>query len=58
VGGCEIACAHFFSYGQLERERLETLFNALLSFVDVHIARMGGSNYFSELWWIREEWTV
>jgi hypothetical protein len=32
--------------GQLER--LETLFNALLSFVDVCIARMGRSNNFLE----------
>jgi hypothetical protein len=36
--------------GQLER--LETLFNALLSFVDDCIARMGGSSNFSEFWWI------
>ena len=28
------------------------LFNILLSFVGVHIAKMGGSSYFSELWWI------
>jgi hypothetical protein len=34
-------------------ERLETLFNALLSFVDVHIDRMGGSSYFSEIWWMQ-----
>jgi hypothetical protein len=34
-------------------ERLETLFNALLSFVDVLISRMGRSSYFSELWWIQ-----
>jgi hypothetical protein len=36
--------------GQLER--FETLFNALLSFVDVYIARMGGSSNFLEFWWI------
>jgi hypothetical protein len=33
-------------------ERLETWFNALLSFVDVCITRMGGSSNFSEFWWI------
>jgi hypothetical protein len=32
-------------------ERCETLFNAL-SFIDVCIARMGGSSNFSEFWWI------
>jgi hypothetical protein len=36
--------------GQLER--FETLFNTLLSFVDVCIPRMGGFSYFSEFWWI------
>ena len=34
--------------GQLEI--LETLFNALLSFVDVCLARMGGFSNFSEFW--------
>jgi hypothetical protein len=33
-------------------ERLEILFNDLLSFEDVHIARNEGFGYFSELWWI------
>jgi hypothetical protein len=33
-------------------ERRETLFNALLSFVDVCIARMGRSINLSEFWWI------
>jgi hypothetical protein len=28
-------------------------FNTLLSFVDVHVARMGGSGYFSEFWRIQ-----
>jgi hypothetical protein len=46
-GWCEIACAHFFVDGQLER--LETLLNNLLSFVDVHVAKMRGSSSFSEL---------
>jgi hypothetical protein len=36
-----------FLDGQLER--LETLLNNFLSFVDVHLARMRGSSYFSEL---------
>jgi hypothetical protein len=36
--------------GQLER--LEILFDNLLSFVDLHRDKMGGSSYFSELWWI------
>jgi hypothetical protein len=44
----EIACAHFFSL-VANIKRLETLFSALLSFVDFHIARFGGSEYFSEL---------
>jgi hypothetical protein len=37
-----------------------TLYNASLSFVDVHIFGAGGFNYvFSfELWWIQEEWRV
>jgi hypothetical protein len=36
--------------GQLES--FQTLFNALLSFVDVCIARMGRSSNISEFWWI------
>jgi hypothetical protein len=40
----------FLLDGQLES--LQTLFNALLSFVDVCIARLGGSSNFSEFWWI------
>jgi hypothetical protein len=43
-------CSFLFLDGQLER--LETLLNNLLSFVDVHTAKMGGSSFFSELWWI------
>jgi hypothetical protein len=38
---------------------LETLYNASLSFVDVHVVRTGGSNnFFFELWWIQEGWMV
>jgi hypothetical protein len=29
-----------------------------LSLVDVHIVRTGGSNNFSELWWIKEGWRI
>jgi hypothetical protein len=46
-GGCEIACAHFSSEMANRRSSLETLDNASLSLINVHIVRTGGSNYFS-----------
>jgi hypothetical protein len=51
-GGCEIA--NFVLIFPRYPIRLETLLNAgnLLSYVDVHIAKMGGSSFFYELWWI------
>jgi hypothetical protein len=44
-GWCEIACAHFFSY--MANLRNLKLCTTLLSFVNVHIFRTGGSSYFS-----------
>jgi hypothetical protein len=52
-GECEIACAHALLLVDGQLERLETLFSALLPSVNVHIARMDGTTYFSELWWIQ-----
>jgi hypothetical protein len=43
-GGCKIACSYFFSHMADRRD--------LKNFVNVRVARMGGSSYFSELWWI------
>jgi hypothetical protein len=39
-------CSFLFLDGQLKR--LETLFTALLSFVDIHVTRVGGFSYFSD----------
>jgi hypothetical protein len=53
-------CSFLFLDGQLEI--LETLLNNLLSFADVHIARMGGSNFFFWIvvdpytWRVRNIW--